>query len=228
VREKRLWWLAPFAGSAIAILVLLASMVGMMYWAMRPLGEAIGKSMEGLFTGLFTDLEAWFRVLALDPADLEVAPGSAGYQDSLHADGPQYHYFAKGSNTTLIAIGLGTGEKRLRWPLARYNGPPSRDILPAQLTATRLPLCLVLVRVVDAEGRSREHAGVSWKRGDGEVGWSRNSGRDGEVDLFLIPGTYAIGLEGEGEPRHAITLAEGEAVLCTLGPAGLTVEQRVR
>lgn len=211
----RAWKIGVLGAIAVAVPVAIAA------WEVRKLGKAVGHAMEGAFEG---SMPVRFRILAGDTPDLDVAPGTPGYHDSLHTVGPQRHYHAKGTDTTTIATQIRIDDKSLWMPVAEYDGAPSREVAAGRLRRVPLPWSVVHVRVVDAEGRPRGRVGVCWTV-PGNENHGTSFGDAGEVDLVLCQGTWMLGIDGEGPPHHELTLPTGDAIRCTLGPNGLVVER---
>jgi hypothetical protein len=207
----------------VAIYVaLVGTIVGMVWWAARGIGEGIGAAVNDAFGDAFDDLIPflpWERT-----PDLEIAPGALGYVESLGTAGPQLHFYSKERDRTRVAAVVWVRGGRARLPVADYDGPPSREWGPRSARPRRALLPLLVVRVVDAEGRPRQRAGVWWTRAEEVRAIGPALCDAGEVNLVLLPGV--VTLWADAGPRAEILLADHEIVRCTLGPKGLVVEDR--
>ena len=179
-------------------------------------GEAI---VDGFTTGL--------RIATEDRADLRVNPGDLRYIETLTAIGPQFHYYSKRSNRTMIAGDVRLGDGLMRLAVARYQGPPTQPVEERRVESTELGLAVLVVTVVDADGRKRGRVGVESKTVRSASGrWQEGTtwGDDGKLELLLSAGTFAINVKGGS--AHEITLADGETAWCTLSPDRLKVTKR--
>jgi hypothetical protein len=216
--------LRPVLAVVAIYVVLIGPIVGMVWWALRGLGEGITASFSKEFSKALED--AFPFVPDERVPDLEVAPGAPGYIDFLRTAGQQLHFYDKEEDRTTVAGLAWFGGNRARLAVADYDGPPSREWGPRSARPRSAYLAVLVLRVVDAEGRRRERAAV-WCESKEKMplfpvgsAWCDA----GEVNLVLLPGVLT--LWADDGPRGEITLADHEIAWCTLGPKGLVVEER--
>lgn len=146
--------------------------------------------------GLPDGLEPALRTLRGEATDLVVAPGTRGFIDSLHT-GPQFHEYDEIAGRTTILDEVWLGHRAMRFPVAQYDGPPSRDVRPEQLRRVEIPYSFLFVR--------------------------HEKGGPYEEGLVLAPGTTTV--EAKDRSRHEVTLAPGEIAWCTVTPVGVVVDE---
>jgi hypothetical protein len=168
-----------------------------------------------------------------EPA-LDVQPGDRAYFPQLDSDGPQLHYYSEKLDATAIVGQALLDDKRVRWTLADYPGPP-REVGLDRLHVWPRPSGLV-VTVLDSRGRPRNCATVGFESLED---WEVHGVRPG-----LAPGTtssqgvvrFAPVMAGEVRIRrentflwfdgdwHPVTLPEGRVLHVVLDGEGLRVE----
>jgi hypothetical protein len=208
------WWLKPFVGAFVA---LLGACVTMLIVSV-PIGLAMGRGCgEAISKGLTEVLDRW--VPPDRPPDLDIAPGAPGYLQALGFAGRQLHFHDADKGVTSVAVEAWLdGHANVRTVVGRYDGPPTATLARALLRRVEPILPMLVVRVSDAIG--------VWWAFEGGPPHGPCLPEAGELNLVVLPGKLAL-WNGDG-PRHGIEVGWHETVRCTLGPAGLTVEQRIR
>ncbi|MCK6462179.1 MAG: hypothetical protein L6Q95_20025 [Planctomycetes bacterium] len=146
------------------------------------LDAAVAAALEGV-------LDPW-RVSG-DASDLVIPPGGRGFVAALRT-GPQLHRHDAAGNRTTILDEIWLGHRSFRYPVAEYDGPPSRDVAPERVRRLPVPHAFLLVR----------------------------RGRGPAEGMVVKPGRAVV------DGRHGVTLAPGEVAWVTVGPEGLSVDDR--
>jgi len=80
-----------------------------------------------------------------DAGDLVVQPGGRGFIDALRT-GPHRHRYDECANRTTILDEVWLGRRSFRFPVASYDGRPSRDVDPAKIRRLEIPYAFLFVR----------------------------------------------------------------------------------
>jgi hypothetical protein len=116
-----------------------------------PLLVAGWRATERFTRGLRLDL---FRKDARRDDDLFVSPGTRGYLDMLRT-GPQHHRYDPRDGRTTILDEVWLGPRSVVFPVAVYDGRPSRDVTPERVRRVAIPFAFLFVRRGDAYGEGQ-------------------------------------------------------------------------
>ncbi len=188
------------------------------------LGQEIGEGLKRTMT--YGVLIGCLRGIG-DPGDLVCAPGDPGYIWELPTVGVQRHYYGSWTGFTMVFGLVLIGDEVEELHVATYYGQPQRDRAPDEVWTFPLHTSILIVRIIDGNGKRRGGVNVnrrSMRTVDGSSCDGSRWAEDGEERYADPAGTYE--LRCEGCVRGRVTLKPLQMVVCTLGPDGLVVVER--